>query len=278
MTRRILRNIKIDKISAVDAPCQQGAIVAIMKRQPKEFADMTNEEISDLEKRVDQCLEEVNAALGKAKPANNSVDEYELDGNGGDAEDEEDDGLPIGKLAPGPEPRYPGDPINAGGGLHYPEDDLMEALQSNSETDRPGDLQTSDHGTWQAHAQRMVDHIAATENCSREEATRRLRQRYPEVASSHVPVAKSAPPMTFEDYVDLEVMRKGVTREIAGQRVAQAHGFTLPHRISKADVASADFADAAEAVWQDDTSLSRTEALRKARLENPRLYKRMQRG
>lgn len=34
MTKRILQTIKLDKIAAVDNPCQEGAIVSIMKRAP----------------------------------------------------------------------------------------------------------------------------------------------------------------------------------------------------------------------------------------------------
>lgn len=36
MARRILRSIQLDKIAAVDRPCQEGAVVAILKRAPEE--------------------------------------------------------------------------------------------------------------------------------------------------------------------------------------------------------------------------------------------------
>src|SRR6516225_7168270 len=108
MTRRILRDIRIEKIAAVDKPCQQGAIVAIMKRAPskKELSKMTESEIADLEKRVDEAIAEVDAALGKAaKPANTADDDpdnLEAAGNGnngnGDGDEEDDDDLE--KLGP----------------------------------------------------------------------------------------------------------------------------------------------------------------------------------
>jgi hypothetical protein len=123
---------------------------------------------------------------------------------------------------------------------------------------RPGNLQQSDLSDWQDHAQRAIDGIAASEGCSREEATRRLRQSNPEVADGNPPMDKRAP-MTFEDAVEIE-MRKGVNAEVAGQRVAQAHGFTLPHRITKGDNISFEFAKRAEDIWQADSSLSRTES------------------
>jgi hypothetical protein len=34
MTRRILQQIEISKIAAVDRPCQEGAVAAILKRAP----------------------------------------------------------------------------------------------------------------------------------------------------------------------------------------------------------------------------------------------------
>jgi hypothetical protein len=87
-------------------------------------------------------------------------------------------------------------------------------------------------------------------------------------------------PTTFEDLVNIE-MAKGVSAEVAGQRVAQLHGYrAFDHRnMSKAEATSVLAEDVllkrAEDIWQDDPSASRTDALRLARLASPQLYRRM---
>jgi hypothetical protein len=69
---------------------------------------------------------------------------------------------------------------------------------------------------------------------------------------------------------------------MAAQRVAQLHGFRAFDRVDaitkRANDTAATFEGVAEHHWADDVSLSRTEALRKARLENRKLFKRYQRG
>src|SRR6478672_8756160 len=63
MTRRILQQIEISKIAAVDRPCQEGAVAAILKRAPTKEANMTKlSDLSDadLEKRIDRMIEELD--------------------------------------------------------------------------------------------------------------------------------------------------------------------------------------------------------------------------
>jgi hypothetical protein len=148
-------------------------------------------------------------------------------------------------------------------------------VRTNDETNRPGKLKTSDHDNFKGKVEAMTANIAATENCSKTEALRRLRDRYPDVVAGN-PVTKGAPAATFEDHVAAE-MKKGVTREVAGQRVMQMFGNTLPHRITKADAAAFELEGLADDTWRSDGSLTRTEALRKTRLENPSLFRKMQR-
>jgi hypothetical protein len=199
-------------------------------------------------------------------------------GNNGDDEPDEDDLEKLRKLGRSDrEPRYPLDHSHAG--LHYPEDDLTDAIYHNDEDERPGDLQTTDHQTYTYHVQRAVDNVSRTEGCDRQEAMRRLRARYPAVADhGNVPVAKRAPGLV-NDLVAAE-MAKGLNYECAAQRVAQLHGF--PGFQQDADIINkrawdAEFTKRAEDIYGNST-LDRCEALRATRLANPNLYKRMQRA
>ena len=120
------------------------------------------------------------------------------------------------------------------------EDDLgkrsvNEYLREHDTSNRPGALKTSDHATYRTKTQAMVDNIAASENCTKTEAMRRLREWHPDVVNG-TPVSKRGP-TTFEDLVNIE-MAKGLNSEVAAQRVAQQHGFrALDHRnnLSKVD-------------------------------------------
>lgn len=54
MARRILRDIKLDKIAAVDRPCQEGAVVAILKRAPEDegIEKVEDDRLRDLQSRI----------------------------------------------------------------------------------------------------------------------------------------------------------------------------------------------------------------------------------
>jgi hypothetical protein len=66
-------------------------------------------------------------------------------------------------------------------------------------------------------------------------------------------------------------------RPSAAQRVVQAHGFRafdrrdMTKRAATAAIAENELIKRADNIWIDDPGCSRTEALRKARLANPRL-------
>jgi hypothetical protein len=141
----------------------------------------------------------------------------------------------------------------------------------------------------------LVRAIMARDGVTRTQAQARARLEHPEEYQSYQTfnagsatneqqsrrnigshIGKSAPP-TFEDHVMTE-MRKGVTREVAGQRVMQMYGNTLVRSdIQKSEIAGAVFENVADDLWKNDPSMSRTEALRTARRTNPSLFKRMQR-
>jgi hypothetical protein len=68
---------------------------------------------------------------------------------------------------------------------------------------------------------------------------------------------------------------------MAAQRVAQQRGFRAWDRVGaitkRANDIATTFEGVAERNWCDDDSLTRTDALRKTPLEDPRLYKMLQR-
>ena len=127
---------------------------------------------------------------------------------------------------------------------------------------------------------------------SKNEAMATARREYPDVyqayqgfqASSptneqatrrgNYKIGKSTSPITYEDLVSDE-MRKGCNMEFASQRVMQQHGSAaLRHRFLAKNYIpiEAQLTEAAEEIMAEE-DCSRTEALRKARLQNPSIYK-----
>jgi hypothetical protein len=86
-----------------------------------------------------------------------------------------------------------------------------------------------------------------------------------------------ATPVTSEDLVS-EQMMKGCNYEVAAQRVMQLHGSAAVRHRAIIDDIEDQCHKRAEDIWYDDPELSRTEALRKARLANPRLFAALQRS
>jgi hypothetical protein len=279
---------------------------------------MTDADIDNLTKKVNALVADIDNAVAKARhrvivehddgngdddgdygdgDSNPSMDASEADddenGNGNpgndvdDDEDEEDNDL--GKA------------------------ERTAAYQAtNSAADRPGALEHSTHrsaGLGNTPAVQpsgrhkftaLSEKIAREENVSKTEAQSRARTRFPDVYRSYqdylagssaqeqqssrnayrASYSKRAP-VTAEDYIAAEI-RKGFSPEMAAQRVAQLHGFRAFDRVDaitkRSNDTAAMFEWTAEHHWCDDASLSRTDALRKARLENRKLFRRYQRG
>jgi hypothetical protein len=136
-----------------------------------------------------------------------------------------------------------------------------------------------------------VEYIADRDSCSKTEAMSRARQEYPETYSNyqqHLARQRTSAqhvvrgghfigkrtPTTYEDLVSAEI-RKGCSHEIAGQRVAQQHGFAAMRTRSTfakaADTISDRFNKRVDQIaFEDGCGLD--EATRRARIENPRLY------
>ena len=196
-----------------------------------------------------------------------------------DDEDDEDDGME--KLGPRlTKPRYPGDTSHAG--LHYPEDDLTDAMNQNRQREQP---EISRHAGGRTRFDDHVDHVKGRDGCSHLEAMSRARREKPGLfrasqGYSNGPVSKHAPP-TWESLVQAE-MAKGCNAEIAGQRVLQREGSaalrsTSPFAKSEETTCAARLQKRAEEI-SFDTGCDMTVALRKARLERPWLVQAMNIG
>ena len=256
-----------------ELPTAVTALEALTRIQKRAFdltdttAKENNMDLSSM-KNLDRLEKELDEIVAKLKSKNESDDDssYEdvsnptADASNSDADDGDDD-------------------------QEDDDDELDKVLrkatvnrfvqENDAPTNRPGELKTTDHDTYKTKVSAMVDNISATENCSKTEALRRLRERHPDMVAGN-PVTKGAPAATFEGHVAVE-MRKGCNYQTAAQRVMNAHGNLLPHRITKTDAASFEFEGVADDLWKNDASMSRTEALRAARRANPSLFKRMQR-
>jgi hypothetical protein len=156
---------------------------------------------------------------------------------------------------------------------------VNEHLRVNDSSDRPGSLKSSAHGSGRHRFEQLRDAIVNEEGVPKTQAMHLARQRHPDLYDDYVNgngMGKRAP-LDFESAVEAEMRKHSLTREVAGQRVAQAYGSTLPRRITKADHATADFEMAADEIYQTE-GCSRVEAIRKARLGAGRdSYRRMQR-
>jgi hypothetical protein len=263
--KRILTDIRIDKISAVDIPCQQLASARLMKRDNSREPNMN---LAELESELNSLISKIDDALDLDKRKQKFTlthDDGHDDGDYGDASDNDEN---EGDKETIDEVSNPGKVRKAS---------INEFVRANDEDSRPGSLSSSTHGQGRHKFEAMADKIANEEGIPKSEATRQARLRFPDDYAAyvkHTNIGKAA-----DDLIAAEI-RKGFTPRMAAQRVANAHGFPAfdNSAISKSDIAAADLDDVADAIFEGDGSLSRTESLRKVRLQNPGLYKRMQRA
>jgi hypothetical protein len=238
----------------------------------KEF-DMTD--IDELSKRVSDLVAEIDT-LAKAKHTYTfSHDDGADDGDDGDYEGVSNPSLERNDL-------------DAENGDDNDDDDELEkatinaAQLRNDHAQRPGALKESSHSQSRHKFEALVSKIVNDQGLPRSQAMAYARVQYPDVYSSYQAfstagtTAKRAP-----DLVEAEMM-KGCSREVALQRVAQLHGFrafdtpSLSKAAARAEDAEFDLITKANEVWAD-SGLSRCEALREARLNNPALHKRLTR-
>jgi hypothetical protein len=179
----------------------------------------------------------------------------------GDDDDEDDDGV-----------------------TKYQQEETAAYAQRNDSTHRPGSLETSDHVSSSNARHRFLALVAAIKNDQGIPATTAMayaRQKDPTgyLAFQGRSVTKSARSLLQQE------MAKGVTEEIAKQRLVNLYGASAldeqSRAMSKAEAtavtAENELLKRAGALWEDDPALSRTDALRKARQDHPALYRRMTR-
>jgi hypothetical protein len=206
--------------------------------------------------------EDVSNPSMEADNSDNDGDNESDDGDNSDDDEEEDD-AGVTKAS-----------INA-------------VLRENSEADRPGRLKSSDHGRTRHKFEALTDKIKNDHGIPKSQAMAYARQQYPDVyrsyqnhvSSSSTSYAKRGP-TTAQDLIAAEI-RKGFSPELAGQRVAQLHGFrafdTVTPRFAKGVNLEYTFLKRAEEIMDVD-QVDATEALRRARLEDPRLFRAFQRS
>jgi hypothetical protein len=108
-------------------------------------------------------------------------------------------------------------------------DDMQKATINaaqlrNDRTYRPGDLPVSDHFKQRHKFEALTDKIKNEQGIPASEAQAYVRRIYPDVYRSYQRFTSDSTAKRAPDLVELE-MRKGVTREVAMQRIAQLHGF-----------------------------------------------------
>jgi hypothetical protein len=262
---------------------------------------MNSDEINLLEAQVSDLIRKIDQVAKAGHPVDEQDDDtidasdpsagYDDNDNGDDDEEDDDD---IGK-ASNTYLQNVHDRNNRPGELHhaapFPPDPYRVSVASAT----PEPTRTKFDA--------RVDFIKDRDNCSKSVAMQRARLEYPDdytayqkhIASTSTPeqyaartaaggwgtnVGKRAP-VTAEDFIQRE-MAKGCSREVAGQRVAQQYGFRAFDRqdaiAKRADDLESALVVAAQDIWKNNPGLDSCEALRQARLENPRLFKAMQKA
>jgi hypothetical protein len=238
---------------------------------------MTN--IDELTKRVNSLVAEIDDAVAKAR--HRVIVEHD-DGDGGYYEDVSDPSLDASD-----------DSDNDSNDLDDDEEDgavrkdvVNPYLRERDRDNRPGALSSSTHAPNRHKFEALVDKIKNDQGIPKSQAMAYAREQYPEVYRSYQRHTNSVEstfkraPTTFEGLVNAE-MRKGVNSEVAAQRVAQLHGFRAfdqPSRIVKrrGDLLYT-FQKRVDDIMHED-GVDATEATRRARQEDPRLFSAMQRA
>jgi hypothetical protein len=160
---------------------------------------------------------------------------------------------------------------------------INAAVMRNDRATRPGELPVSDHFKQKHKFEALVDHVKNEQGIPKSQAMAYARQTYPDVYRSYLTNSEATAKRAPDDPVEAEMMAKGVTREVAMQRLAQLHGFRafdnsrVSKRVARAEDAENALLKVAEEVWLDN-DIDRCSALRKARLDNPRLHRVLTRG
>jgi hypothetical protein len=262
----------------------------------KEFNNVDTDQFAAMIKRADAALARndldgaeflIDQLMHKAKPHKQSKnvtvdDTWSKAGDDDDDDDDED----MGKVCYPQDRSVPKPHVNMGpvdfDRVHVPETYQLDVTPT-ARAAAPHEFNA------------LVAFVMDRDRVSKTQAMATARREYPDVYQSYQSFNASTPtteqatrrgnykvgksaPETFEGMVEIEMLR-GVNREVAQNRILQKHGsVALRHRdndyIAKgtADIQSR-FVQKAEAAWAEDGFGDRCSALRKARLENPQLYR-----
>ena len=186
--RRILEKLKIDEISGVDRPAQEGAVVTIMKRSREQEPTMTK--LNDLEDSILILRDRVDVLnknlTDRAQPAPPPIPDFDevvsairkRDGCGGTAamskaRREAPDAFAIyNRLVPKKPAKEPHDDDF---------EDLVEASKEKYYGARSNADRVSKSANATADFMREVDAVAITKNLSRTAAMSEARRREPEL-------------------------------------------------------------------------------------------------
>jgi hypothetical protein len=152
-------------------------------------------------------------------------------------------------------------------------------LRERDRTNRPGALSTSTHPPNRHKFESVVDKLKNDNAIPKSQAMAMARMQFPDLYASYQDHTNGSTSKREPDLVEIE-MRKGCTREVAMQRLAQQHGFGMfdqPSRIQKrrGDLLYEFQKRVTEVMDQDGCDAA--EATRRVRKEDPRLYAAMQR-
>lgn len=277
--RRVLQSLQLDRIAAVDRPCQEGAVASIIKRDPT--VERTSMNYSALESQVDDLIAKIDSELAIDKARRRRVVvEHEDDG---DTWSEHADSMSDGNNADLSDLSDDEDPEDEEDGQEIEKASINASISRNDMSNRPGAVSSSTHGQGRHKFEALADKIRNDEGVPKSSALAMARTRFPDVFASYQAHLRrpdnafKAAPGTYEQLVS-EQIAKGFSPAMAAQRVANLYGYRAfdNRTISKREGVQDAFERCADNIWKGDETLSRTEALRAARREQPRLFKAMQ--
>jgi hypothetical protein len=185
------------------------------------------------------------------------------DNNDNGDDDDDDDGIALSTTNNRKRMLNPGRP------LHY-QPDLEKAYGDNASSGSP--LPVTHR--WEA----LVQNLAAEHGVPLSTASVMARKQYPRLWVSYQQSGLQGNASSSHQQLVATEMAKGLSREIAEQRVMHAHG-SAPLDLNKcADSPVVRFMRTVDTIMkrQRQPRLTRVEAMRKARLTNPRLFGRYQ--
>jgi hypothetical protein len=267
--------------------------LVILKRDDalssKEFNNMDTDQFAEMIKRADDALARddldsaeylIDQLMHKARKQSKNVTVDDTWSKAGD-DDEEEDGVskiwyPSDQSVPKPHENMGPVPV---------------AVELQPETYQ-FDVTPTARAAQPHEFNALVAFVQDRDKVSRTEAQSIARREYPDAYQSYQSFNASTPineqatrrgnykvgksaPITYEELVSQE-MRRGCNMETSAGRVMQKWGSAaLRHRAINKNVATVEeqFTAKAQQIWENDAGCSRTEALRRARLENPALAK-----